>query len=127
MSKKKKKNSKYSYGYDTHHLLWQRRYWGYGDLKTLRLYPYCRLKVPTYIHREIHERIKTIPSVNQSSAREVLKQLKYLEEYKGISEKDSIGKRLRVLIALFECIEEPTAKALKKQLDIVREFYNEPQ
>ena len=34
---------------------------------------------------------------------------------------------LLLLIALFDCIEEPTAIALKKQLDIVRDYYNEPQ
>ena len=44
----------------------------------------------------------------------------------AISDKDPFEKRLIVLIALFECVAQPTADALKKQLDLVREFNTKP-
>ena len=60
---------------------------------------------------------KTINAIN------ALAQLRKLEEQGAISEQDSLLKRLKVLIALFDCIEQPTADALKAQLEVAREFY----
>ncbi len=59
-------------------------------------------------------------------AREALKHLEYLEKLGAISDKDPFEKRLTVLIALFEYASQPTADALKKQLDLVREFNKKP-
>lgn len=52
--------------------------------------------------------------------------LEYLEKYGAIGPDDPIEKRLTVLIALFECIEQPTADALKEQLRLVHEFKKAP-
>ena len=123
---KKKKRRNYNHSSDTHHLLWQKRQWGYGDLKAFRLYPYNRLKISVCLHREIHAKISLIPIPSQRSAKNALVHLKMLEKYGGINENDSIEKRLNVLIALFDYVEQPTADALKKQLIIVRKFNERP-
>lgn len=68
----------------------------------------------------------SIPVPRYHSAKSALEQLGYLEKYGGISKKDPIEKRLKVLIALFECIEDNTSNALKIQLEIVNRFYSEP-
>lgn len=67
-----------------------------------------------------------IPPPSQEGAKSALWHLRYLERYGGISDSDSIEKRLIVLIALFECSEQPTADAFKKQLEVVREFNKKP-
>ena len=111
--------------YDTHHLLWTKRSWNYGSLKALRTHWYCRVLIPrATLHQEIHHYIGSIPLPRQTSAREALNQLGYLEKYGGISPEDSIQKRLKVLIALFDCVDECTANALQIQLDIVNRFYD---
>ena len=130
--KKRKKKRRSSYprcsGNNSHHLLWQRRKWNCGDVKVLRSYPYCVVDIPANtLHRAIHDGMKQIPPPSQDNARSVLWHLRFLEEYGGISDNDPIEKRLQVLIALFDCSEQPTADALKKQLKIVREFNKSPQ
>ena len=127
--KKKRKRSSYpkAGGSNSHHLLWQRRKWDKGDLRVLRSYPYCIMDIPANtLHRRIHENIRQIPPPSQENAKSALWHLQYLERYGGIKPNDPIEKRLKVLIALFECSEQPTADALKKQLEIVHEFYNKP-
>lgn len=79
------------------------------------------------MHRKIHDNMKQIPPPSQENAKSVLWHLQYLERYGGISDRDPIEKRLQVLIALFDCSEQPTADALKKQLDIVRESKKAPK
>lgn len=131
MAKKKRKKKRSSYpcncGNNSHHLLWQRRLWNKGAVKTLRSYHYCIVDIPANtIHRKIHESIRAIPVPRQESAERVLWHLQYLEKFGGIKSNDSIEKRLKVLIALFECSEQPTADALKKQLSIVHELKKAP-
>lgn len=138
MSKKKrrlKKRIKQSYkrnplnptSKDVHHLLWTRRSWKGGAIGELRMHWYCRIPIPREtLHREIHHYIGSIPVPRYQSARSALEQLGYLEKYGGISKEDPIDKRLRVLIALFECTENDTANALKVQLEIVNRFYGKP-
>ena len=67
-----------------------------------------------------------IPVPEEVDAKTVLWHLDYLEKYDAISEKDTFEKRLLVLIALFDCSSQPTADALRKQLDLVREFNKKP-
>lgn len=74
----------------------------------------------------IHTHLAYIPTPRTSIVPHVLYHLQYLEEQKAISLDDPIEKRLLVLIALFEYIEQPTADALKKQLELVREYYKTP-
>ena len=112
---------------DIHHLLWTRKSWKGGAVGELRMHWYCRIAIPRdTLHKEIHHYIGSIPVSRYHSAKSVLEQLGYLEKYGGISEKDPIEKRLKVLIALFECIEDDTANALKVQLEIVNRFYDKP-
>ena len=89
---------------DVHHLLWTRKSWKGGA---------------------VGQYIGSIPVPRYYSAKCALEQLGYLEKYGGISNEDPIEKRLKVLIALFECIEDCTADALKIQLAIVERF-NKP-
>lgn len=120
--RKKKKRSSYprTSGNNSHHLLWQRRMWNYGDVKALRSYPYCIVDIPANtLHREIHEELRSIPVPSQYGAERALQQLRYLEKFGGISEQDPIEKRLKVLITLFDCSEQETADALRKQLKVV--------
>lgn len=109
---------------DRHHILYIRREWNKGKLDKLRLHPYCIILLDRdTIHRYLHVHLACIPAPPGRVVDGVLQQLKYLEEYGAISREDPIEKRLTVLIALFECIAQPTADALKEQLRLVREFY----
>lgn len=112
---------------DIHHLLWPRKGWRGGAVGELRMHWYCRIPIPREtLHKEIHHCMGSIPVPRYHSAKSALEQLGYLEKYGGISKKDPIEKRLKVLIALFECIEDNTSNALKIQLEIVNRFYSEP-
>lgn len=111
---------------DTHHLFWQRRYWNYGNVKALRVYSYCHLIIPTNLHREIHLNINNIPIPSQRNAKIALWHIRTLESYNAINSNDSIEKRLQILIALFQCVEQPTADALERQLEIICRFYTKP-
>lgn len=119
MSKKRKLHKEYC-GEDMHHIFFQKRYYKHGLLKMLRMYPYCRVKIPkSTLHCFIHAKIRSVPTPNPANIKDVLWHLDTLYKFGGINDNDPIEKRLRVLIALFDCIEQPTADALKKQLDIV--------
>lgn len=112
---------------DRHHILFIRREWNRGWASQLRLYPYCIVDIPRdTLHRQIHGHLAYIPVPRGNSAQEALKHLRYLQEYGAIGPNDTIEKRLRVLIALFDCTEQPTADALRKQLEIVQEFKKPP-
>lgn len=108
---------------DKHHIFYTRNKWSHGPSCRLRLYPYCIVLIDKYtLHKYIHEHLTYIPTPRCSSIREVLYQLEQLREYGAISLNDPIEKRLQVLIALFECVEQPTANALKKQLKLVHDI-----
>lgn len=74
------------------------------------------------LHRQIHEALAAVPTPKPANAREALQELRTLYHYGGISDHDDIEKRLKVLVALFDYIEQPTADALRKQLAIVQEY-----
>ena len=130
MAKKKKRRSSYpraGNSSNSHHLLWQRRKWDRASLKVLRSHPYCIVEIPANtLHRRIHENLRQIPPPSQENAKRVLWHLDYLEKRGGIKPNDPVEKRLKVLIALFDCSEQPTADALRKQLEIVCEFNKKP-
>ena len=108
---------------DNHHIFYQRRHYKRGSLFELRNYHYCIIPIPkNTLHMEIHEYLGDIPTPSEINAKAALEQLYLLEDYHAISASDSLEKRLMVLIALFECGEQLTADALKRQLDIVCEF-----
>lgn len=118
------KSKKAKTPFDRHHIFYIRREWNKGKLGKIRLHPYCI--VPLHkdtIHRYLHVHLACIPAPSGKVVDYVLEQLRMLEEYGAIGPDDSLEKRLTVLIALFECIAQPTADALKEQLRLVREFY----
>lgn len=121
--KTKRKKKRVKTPFDRHHILYIRKEWNKGKLELLRLHPYCIIPLHRdTIHRYLHVHLACVPAPSGKVVDEILEQLKYLEEYGAISRDDCIEKRLTVLIALFECIAQPTADALKEQLRLVREF-----
>lgn len=114
-------------GKDTHHLLYQRRFWHGDALVALRDYWYCKAEIPkNTLHRRIHSIVQDVPAPKVTNAKSALEQLRTLERYEVIHEDDTIERKLEVLIALFDSVEQPTAEALRKQLDIVHKFYEKP-
>lgn len=127
--RKKRKNRRIECPYikDCHHILWQKNKWKQGSIRKLRDHYYCKIYIPrNTLHRYIHQDIVEIPVPREMDAKAALWHLDYLERFGAISDKDPFEKRLIVLIALFECVAQPTADALKKQLDLVREFNTKP-
>lgn len=125
---KRRKQRLYDSGiYDCHHILWQKNKWRHGYIYELRNHDYCKIYIPRdTLHHYIHANIVEIPVPKSITAKSALEQLKYLEERGAISYSDSLEKRLTVLIALFECADQETADALKKQLKLVREYEKGP-
>lgn len=114
--------------YDKHHIFWTHNEWKKGELDKLRLHPYCIVKLHRKtIHKYLHLNLACIPTPREESVEYILFHLQCLEEYGAIKTNDSIEKRLTVLIALFDCIEQPTADALREQLRLVCEFKKAPQ
>lgn len=113
---------------DRHHILWQRNKWSQGYVYKLRDHPYCKILIPREtLHRHIHLEMIGIPVPSQDSAELALDRIGCLAERGLISYDDSFEKRLKVLIALFEGYENETAEALRKQLEIVQDYYTGPQ
>lgn len=107
--------------YDTHHLLWYKREYSKGWAKRIRDHWYCRISIPRdTLHRKIHYEVAHIPVPRVLAIKDALFQLELLERFGGISKNDPIDKRLRVLMALFDCIEPKTYEALKKQYEVCK-------
>jgi hypothetical protein len=49
-----------------------------------------------------------------------------LESYGSLHKNDPIEKRLQLLIALFECADSQTTKALRRQLEVVYNIKKPP-
>ena len=114
-------------GADRHHLCFSRRQWSHGAVKELRLFPYCVVYLAKdTLHHAIHDKIASIPPPNEANANAALYQLKMLQRYKAISDKDPVCRRLELLAAFFDCCDQPTADAFRRQAKIVREFHNRP-
>lgn len=113
---------------DRHHILWHKKDYNKGWAKRLRDHWYCTVEIPREtLHRRIHHEITHIPVPRVISIKSALEQLNLLEKFGGISREDDIEKRVMVLHALFDCAEPQTANALKKQLEVVREFKKAPK
>ena len=124
---KKRLGASRGYGEDTHHLCYQKREWRSGALVALRDYWYCKVSIPKdTLHRSIHRMVPVVPPPKIASAKSALEQLHTLERYGVIHEDDPIERRLEVLVALFDYIEQPTAAAFRAQLDIAHRFYHKP-
>ena len=73
------------------------------------------------LHNTIHAKMRDIPVPRQVSAERALKQLELLEFYHAIGPEDDILKRLEILASLFDCSNQPTADAFRKQIIVVCE------
>ena len=135
--KKKRRKKKRSKGHavyktrnanDRHHILWQRNKWSQGYVYKLRDHSYCKISIPRdTLHRHIHLEMIGIPVPSQDAAKIALDKINCLEERGLISYDDTFEKRLKVLITIFEENETETADALKKQLELVQDYYARPQ
>lgn len=113
--------------YDTHHLLWPRHIWRCGHMKELRNFWYLNVEVPkNSLHGLIHSQMSGIFPASQESAQSVLNALRLIESYGSLNKEDPIQKRLSLLIALFDSIENATAADLAEQLEIVQTYYKDP-
>ena len=125
MAKKKKRITKSRGGEDKHHVCYQGRYWRKGTAKEVRDYWYLVIKIPKdTLHRYIHDKVSSIPPPSENGAKAALAQLRMLDRYDALQSSDSLEKRLSLMIALFDCIDQPTADGFRKQLKVVREFHN---
>lgn len=114
---------------DTHHLCYPKKLWrkSYGA-QQLREFYYCRVYVPKdQLHNLIHAKVLEVPVPKTVNALDALVQLKYLEKAGAISDHDTIERRLKLLAALFDCVEQPTADAFRAQLRVVQQNKKSPQ
>ena len=126
--KRKKKRAPIGNARDTHHLCYTRNSWGRGNLRKLRDYWYCKINIQRdTLHRKIHLELPAIPPPKDSSAKDALFQLEMLERFSAISEYDYIERRLELLASLFDCSDQETADAFRKQIQIVREWKSPPK
>jgi hypothetical protein len=108
---------------DRHHILYQRTNWSRGALCILRQYNYCKVYIPRDLHEKIHEAVGNITPPSITNAIQALKMIKNLEMYDSIGEFDDLEKRIKVLIFVFDSVEPKTVECLKRQLEIVHDYY----
>lgn len=112
---------------DKHHIFFCRREYGKGWAKALRTHWYCTVEIPKdTLHKEIHGGVSCVPAPAPTNIQSALFQLDTLEKFGTIHRCDDIERRLKVLMALFDCCEPETHEALEKQYSIVRKFYKKP-
>lgn len=123
MTKKKKvKKPWFGSAFDTHHIFYTKISWTSVAANKLRTHWYCVIEIPKgTIHHKIHEKVRYIPVPKDESILLALNQLTLLEDYGAIRPDDPIEKRLQLLAGLFDCMDQPTADALRKQIEAVRE------
>lgn len=124
MSKKKKKKGwSGMVALDEHHIFYTRVSWNQPIPNRLRTHWYCIVAVPKGTkHHAIHEKVRYVPVPRNDVILTILEQLALLEDYGAIRPDDPIEKRLNVLAGICDCIAQPTADALRKQLDVVSGF-----
>ena len=75
------------------------------------------------MHEKIHEAVVNINPPSITNAIHALKMIKDLEMYDSIGELDDLEKRIKVLIFMFDSVEPKTVECLKRQLEIVHDYY----
>ena len=112
---------------DLHHLCYPRKKWSRGYAHALRNYWYLRVEIPKdTLHAAIHHALAEVPIPRGLAAKEALEHLALLNSFGVLHKNDPIEKRLKLLIALFDCIAPATANAFRKQLKIVTKFNSSP-
>lgn len=123
----REKRYKIRFKCDMHHILWQRRQWKGVYSRRVREFWWLKVLIPTdTLHHAIHDEINFIPVPNEKVCKEIFDCLVDMEKRGSLSQEQSFETRLQFLICLTDCREPQTANALKKQLQIVREFYARP-
>ena len=113
---------------DWHHCLFQKRHWKIGWAKVLREHPYCGTLLPTHtLHRYIHENITDIPVPDGKACRIAFDVINNWLEADYISVDSPLEQKLAVLSSIFNKMSPDTAYALRKQLEIVRNYNERPQ
>ena len=126
MSKKKKLRLDNS-ARDWHHCLFQKRHWKSGWAKCLREHEYCGARIPkNTLHRFIHEGVHDVPVADGKSCRIAVEAINDWLEHGLIGIDDPIDQKLETLIKIFNVNEPKTAKVLKKQLEIIRNYQRPP-
>lgn len=110
-------------GLDKHHLCFPRKDWNKGYAHAIRGHWYFVVEIPKdTLHPEIHHTVPSVPVPRGSSAKDAYEQVVMLESYGVLHKTDPIEKRLRLLVALFDCADQPTADAFKEQLKVITNF-----
>lgn len=112
---------------DRHHLLWTRRKWRGGYAGKLRAFWYLRVPIPrATLHRHIHENMVGIPKPNELLCKSALEMLEELDRRGVLHKEDSIELRLKLLICMLDNGDSPTARALRKELELVESYLEQP-
>lgn len=86
MSRRKKKRSRKRHlgGYDRHHILHYRRYWGKGYKQLLRKEFVYSLPIP--VHQELHATVGPVPPLDEDEARWLWIQFKAVDHEMSLFE-----------------------------------------
>lgn len=111
---------------DTHHLCWPRKRWNKGWARLLRYHWYMRVEIPkNTLHQDIHNKVSGIPLPEEKEIKRAIKHLDVLAEAGAISEKDTIEKRLAIVIPMFSNRSSGAfVGALSQQFSVVGDFYH---
>ena len=108
---------------DKHHLLFPRHGWSSGYARALRNHWYFAAEIPREtLHAQIHQEVTHIPVPKGALLKDAYEQIIILDSYGALHKSDSIEKKLRLLLALFDCACPEMAEAINAQLDIVHRF-----
>jgi hypothetical protein len=124
MSKKKRRAKKQNNATcNRHHCLWVARNWNRPWARKLREHPYMVISIPMNTeHKMIHANISGIPVLPEHFCEVAYKEIDRLWEFGAIHDTDPLSFRMKVLIAILDCTNDATVKALKKQKQIAEEF-----
>lgn len=104
-------------------LLWIKKRWGKGYAKALRNHAWMKVLIPRdTLHKEIHHQIRTIPLPTEEDTKRVFDLLVSLEASGKLDMDANIEERLNFLIE--HLTTQETLDALRKEREIVRQFYS---
>lgn len=123
MARNRRKRKKVATGYNTHHILWQRRHWNSGYAKILREHDYMKVRVPVgTLHKEIHVSMADIPVPSTWLIKEAICEIDRLLKIGAISLDDPLTARLDLLIFMWDYAAPDTVRALRKQRQIAARY-----
>jgi hypothetical protein len=102
---------------DHHHLFFQGRFYKDGYARALREDPYCKILVPRYLHKRLHENISNVPSPPDEVCRRVWRSIVRARVDGEISDCDPPIDRLNFLIRKLKWRNLDATRALERQRD----------